>query len=152
MRTSYRALDLVCVFLASNWKILDQGRSKYWQWNGLCRSRTSDHIASHVSPVRLNTRGQIVTHVSGSSNLIVSSLAGPVVIKPRSRPGLPNFRQPQHNIPLKHSCDCNGRSLKEALRETMEFLIIFDLVKVLPERLFLPCDSCSRNTDINLIC
>ncbi len=109
-------------------------------------------IASHVSPVRLDTRGQVVTHVAGSSNGIISSLTGPVVIKPRSLPGLPNFRQPQNNFQLKRSCDCNARSLKETLRETMEFLIIFDLVKVLSERLFLPCYSCSRNTDINEIC
>ncbi len=120
--------------------------------NALCSSRTSDHIASHVSPVRLDTRGQIVTHVAGSSNGIISSLAGPVVIKPRSCPGLSNFRQPQHNFPLKHSCDCNGQSLRETLRDTMEFLVFFDLVKVLPERLFLPCYSCSRNTDVNEIC
>jgi hypothetical protein len=94
----------------------------------------------------------MVTHVAGSSNGIISSLACPVVINPRSRTGLSNFRQPQHNFPLKHSCDCNGRSLKETLCETMQFLVIFDLVKVLPELLFLPCYSCSRITDIKEIC
>ena len=151
MRTSFRAKDLVCVFLASNCKILHQGRSENWQGNALCSSRTSDHIPSHVSPVRLDTRGQMVTHVAGSSNGIISSLAGPVVIKPRCRPGLSNFCQPQHNFLLKQSCDCNGRSLKETLRETMEFLVIFDLVKVLPERLFLPGYCCSSNTNINEI-
>jgi hypothetical protein len=93
----------------------------------------------------------MVTHVPGSSNGIISSLAGPVVIKSRCRPGLSNFRQPQDNFLLKQSCDCNGRSLKETLRVTMEFLVIFHLVKVLPERFFLPCNSCSRNSDINEI-
>ena len=33
----------------------------------------------------------------------------------------------------------------------MEFLVIFHVVKVLLETLFLPCNSCSRNTDINEI-
>ncbi len=50
---------------------------------------------------------------------------------------------------LCSSCDCNGRSLKETLRVTMEFLVIFHLVKVLPERFFIPCNSCPRNSDIS---
>ncbi len=84
--------------------------------------------------------------MTGSSIGIVASLAGPSVIKPRSCPCLPNFRPPHNNIPLKHPCDCTGGSLKETVRETSESLIIIGLVEVLPEFLFLPCDSCARNT------
>ncbi len=129
-----------------------QGRSKYFQGSALCSSSTSNHIASHVSPVRLDTRGQIVTHVIGSSIGIVATLAGPSVIKPRRCPCLPYFRRPYNDSPLKHPCDCNGGCLQQTVRHTVESLIILRLVEVLPERLLLPSDSCTRNTEINVKC
>ncbi len=138
---------------ASDWKILEQGQRKYIEGKALCGSSTSNNIVSHVSPVRLDTRGQIViTHVTGSiiGIMIVATLAGPSVIEPRRCPWLPNFQQPHNDIPLKHPCDFNCGCMHQTVRHTLESLIILHLVEVLPERLLLPSDSRARNKDINV--
>ncbi len=71
----------------------------------------------------------MVTHIPGSSKGIISSLPGSGVIKPRCRPGLSNFSQPQHNFLLKQSRERHGRRLKDTLRVTMEFFEFFTLSK-----------------------